>query len=129
LSFSLTIFYIFPKHSNITVNINSKFYLVIFAAIKINNIEPLIMEKSEKIVVGISIGDINGIGIEVILKAFQDKRMLDFCTPVIFGSTKTVSFHKKKLNIDTNLHGITSINQLAHNKVNLLNIWKEEVPI
>jgi 4-hydroxythreonine-4-phosphate dehydrogenase len=87
------------------------------------------MEKSEKIVVGISIGDINGIGIEVILKTFQDKRMLDFCTPVIFGSTKTVSFHKKKLNIDTNLHGITSINQLAHNKVNLLNIWKEEVPI
>ena len=87
------------------------------------------MEKSEKIVVGISIGDINGIGIEVILKTFQDKRMLDFCTPVLFGSTKTVSFHKKKLNIDTHIHGITSINQLAHNKVNLLNIWKEEVPI
>ena len=87
------------------------------------------MEKSEKIVVGISIGDINGIGIEVILKTFQDKRMLDFCTPVLFGSTKTISFHKKKLNIDTHIHGITSINQLAHNKVNLLNIWKEEVPI
>ena len=87
------------------------------------------MEKSKKIVVGISIGDINGIGIEVILKTFQDKRMLDFCTPVLFGSTKTVSFHKKKLNIDTHIHGITSINQLAHNKVNLLNIWKEEVPI
>jgi len=87
------------------------------------------MEKSEKIVVGISIGDINGIGIEVILKTFQDKRMLDFCTPVLFGSTKTVSFHKKRLNIDTHIHGITSINQLAHNKINLLNIWKEEVPI
>jgi len=87
------------------------------------------MEKSEKIVVGISIGDINGIGIEVILKTFQDKRMLDFCTPVIFGSTKTVSFHKNKLNLETNLHGITAINQVAHNKVNLLNIWKEEVPI
>jgi len=87
------------------------------------------MEKSKKIVVGISIGDINGIGIEVILKTFQDKRMLDFCTPVLFGSTKTISFHKKKLNIDTHIHGITSINQLAHNKINLLNIWKEEVAI
>ena len=87
------------------------------------------MEKSEKIVVGISIGDLNGIGIEVILKTFQDKRMLDFCTPIIFGSTKTISFHKKKMNLETNLHGITSINQLTHNKVNILNIWKEEVPI
>ena len=87
------------------------------------------MEKSKKIVVGISIGDINGIGIEVILKTFQDKRMLDFCTPVLFGSTKTVSFHKKRLNIDTHIHGITSINQVTHNKINLLNIWKEEVPI
>lgn len=87
------------------------------------------MDKSEKIVVGISIGDLNGIGIEVILKTFQDKRMLDFCTPVIFGSTKSTSYHKKLINSQTQIHGITSIKQIAHNKVNLLNIWKEEVPI
>ncbi|GGG94602.1 4-hydroxythreonine-4-phosphate dehydrogenase [Polaribacter pacificus] len=87
------------------------------------------MEKKEKIVVGISIGDLNGIGIEVILKTFEDKRMLDFCTPVLFGSTKTVSYHKKQLNSEVNIHGIMSINQLTHGKVNLLNIWKEEVPI
>jgi len=85
------------------------------------------MDKSEKIVVGISIGDLNGIGIEVILKTFQDKRMLDFCTPVLFGSTKSISYHKKLLNSDTNIHGITFIKQLDHNKTNLLNIWKEEV--
>ena len=53
------------------------------------------MSKSDKIIVGISIGDVNGIGIEIILKTFEDKRMLDFCTPVIFGSTRVVSFHKK----------------------------------
>lgn len=87
------------------------------------------MEKKEKIVVGISIGDLNGIGIEVILKTFEDKRMLDFCTPVLFGSTKTISYHKKQLNSEVNIHGIMSINQLTHGKVNLLNIWKEEVPI
>ena len=87
------------------------------------------MDKSEKIVVGISIGDLNGIGIEVILKTFQDKRMLDFCTPVIFGSTKSASYHKKLINSQTQIHGITSIKQIAHNKVNLLNIWKEEAPI
>ncbi|WP_347173397.1 4-hydroxythreonine-4-phosphate dehydrogenase PdxA [Polaribacter uvawellassae] len=86
------------------------------------------MDKLEKIVVGISIGDLNGIGIEIILKTFEDKRMLDFCTPVIFGSTKSISYHKKLLNSDTQIHGITSIKQITNNKVNLLNIWKEEVP-
>mgnify|MGYP001027456393 FL=1 len=87
------------------------------------------MDKSDKIIVGISIGDLNGIGIEVILKTFQDKRMLEFCTPVIFGSTKVVSYHKKALEIETPIHGITDINQINHNKINILNIWKEEVAI
>jgi 4-hydroxythreonine-4-phosphate dehydrogenase len=87
------------------------------------------MEKTEKIVVGISIGDLNGIGIEVILKTFEDKRMLDFCTPVLFGSTKTISFHKKQLNLETSINSIQSIDQLAHGKINLLTIWKEEVDI
>jgi len=87
------------------------------------------MDKSEKIVVGISIGDLNGIGVEVILKTFEDKRMLDFCTPVIFGSTKSISYHKKLLNSNTQIHGITSIKQVVNNKVNLFNIWKEEVQL
>jgi len=87
------------------------------------------MNKSDKIIVGISIGDLNGIGIEVILKTFQDNRMLDFCTPLIFGSTKVISYHKKALNIETPIHGITSLNQINHNKINVLNIWKEDVSI
>ena len=87
------------------------------------------MNKSDKIIVGISIGDLNGIGVEVILKTFQDKRMLDFCTPLIFGSTKVVSYHKKALKLETPVHGITSLNQINHNKINVLNIWKEEVAI
>lgn len=87
------------------------------------------MDKSDKIIVGISIGDLNGIGIEVILKTFEDKRMLDFCTPVLFGATKTISYHKKVLGIETPVLGITSIAQINHTKVNILNIWKEEVAI
>ena len=87
------------------------------------------MSKMEKIVVGISIGDINGVGIEVILKAFRDKRMLDFCTPVLFGASKVISAHKKVLDLEVNIHGIHNINQVAHNKINLLNIWKEEVKV
>ena len=87
------------------------------------------MDKSDKIIVGISIGDLNGIGVEVILKTFQDKRMLDFCTPLIFGSTKAISYHKTALNLEMPIHGITSINQMHHTKINVLNIWKEEVSI
>ena len=87
------------------------------------------MDKTDKIVVGISIGDLNGIGIEVILKAFQDKRMLEFCTPVLFGATKVVSYHKKALNLEVSVHGITNIDQINPNKINVLNIWKEEVKI
>ena len=87
------------------------------------------MGKEQKIVVGISLGDINGIGIEVILKTFSDKRMLDFCTPVLFGSSKVISAHKKALNMEHHIHGIHSLDKIAHGKINLLNIWKEEVQV
>jgi len=87
------------------------------------------MDKTDKIIVGISIGDLNGIGVEVILKTFEDKRMLDFCTPVLFGATKAISYHKKALGLESPVHGITSINQINHNKINVLNIWKEEVKL
>jgi 4-hydroxythreonine-4-phosphate dehydrogenase len=87
------------------------------------------MDKSDKIIVGISIGDLNGIGVEVILKTFQDNRMLDFCTPLIFASTKTISYHKKALNLEIPIHGITSLSQIQHTKINVLNIWKEDVSI
>ncbi|PQJ75425.1 4-hydroxythreonine-4-phosphate dehydrogenase PdxA [Polaribacter gangjinensis] len=87
------------------------------------------MDKSDKIIVGISIGDLNGIGIEVILKTFDDKRMLEFCTPVIFGATKAISYHKKVLENETQVHGITDISQANAAKINVLNIWKDEVDI
>ncbi len=87
------------------------------------------MKKVNNIKVGISIGDINGVGIEIILKTFADTRMLDFCTPIIFASSKVISLHKKTLNLDVPIHGLTSINDVLENKINLLNIWKEDVAI
>ena len=51
----------------------------------------------EKVIVGISIGDANGIGPELIIKTFLNKQMLHFCTPVIYGSSKFISYHKKIL--------------------------------
>jgi 4-hydroxythreonine-4-phosphate dehydrogenase len=87
------------------------------------------MKKNDKIRVGISVGDLNGVGVEVILKTFSDSRMLDFCTPVIFASSKAVSFHKNKLGLSVPIHGISNLKQIVAHKLNLLNIWKDEINI
>ena len=87
------------------------------------------MKKAENIIVGISIGDLNGIGSEVILKTFDDSRMLELCTPVIFANVKVLSFIKKALGLETPLHGIDQINQIVVGKINVLNIWKESVDL
>jgi len=86
-------------------------------------------KKHEQIVVGISIGDLNGVGSEIILKTFEDARMLDFCTPVIFASVKTLSHVKKELNLPINFQGIDTIEQAIPGKVNVLNVWKESVTV
>lgn len=85
------------------------------------------VKKAENIIVGISIGDLNGIGSEVILKTFEDARMLELCTPVIFANAKIVSFLRKELNIDIAIHGIDKIEQLVVGKINVLNVWREGV--
>lgn len=87
------------------------------------------MTANEKIKVGISVGDLNGIGVEVILKTFQDKRMMDFCTPVVFASNKVISYHKKALGLNVATHQAQNINSIADNKLNILQSWTEEVNI
>ncbi|WP_264519866.1 4-hydroxythreonine-4-phosphate dehydrogenase PdxA [Flavobacterium sp. N1994] len=87
------------------------------------------MKKAENIIVGISIGDLNGIGSEVVLKTFNDSRMLELCTPVIFANVKVMSFIKKTLEFETPLHGIDQLDQVVLGKVNVLNIWKEGVDL
>ena len=87
------------------------------------------MAASQKIKVGISIGDLNGIGSEIILKTFADGRMLDFCTPVIFGSVKMLSNVKKELGIEIGLQGVDSPDKAIAKKVNVVNAWREPVSI
>lgn len=87
------------------------------------------MIKQNKIVVGISIGDLNGIGPEIVLKTFQDQRMLEFCTPVIFASHKLMTYFKREYDLRCNLNGIDTLDALAHKKINILNVWKEQVDI
>ncbi len=80
--------------------------------------------------IGITIGDINGIGIETIIKTFTDNRILSHCTPVIYGSSKAISYHRKALNISNfNYNIIKSLDRLNPKSVNIFNCWEEEVPI
>jgi 4-hydroxythreonine-4-phosphate dehydrogenase len=79
--------------------------------------------------IGISIGDINGIGPEVIIKAFKDAAILHDCTPIIYGSTKTLSYHKKAINEhDFNYQSCKSAEDAVAGKVNVVNVWNEEIP-
>ncbi|NDV14701.1 4-hydroxythreonine-4-phosphate dehydrogenase PdxA [Muricauda sp. TY007] len=83
------------------------------------------MKENQKIKLGISIGDINGIGCEVALKTFEDPRMLEFCTPVIFASNKIISQQIKDLEIDLKFNGVRDAGQALEGKVNIVNVWKE----
>jgi 4-hydroxythreonine-4-phosphate dehydrogenase len=84
----------------------------------------------KKIRVGISVGDLNGIGMEVIIKTFMDKRMMDFCTPIVFGSGKTAAFHRKSLEIQNfSFNVINDSKDVNNNKANLINCWKEDIEI
>lgn len=87
------------------------------------------VKSTEHRIAGISIGDLNGIGGEIILKTFEDNRVLENITPVLFANVKTMSYIKRSINSNANLHGIDSLDQLVHGKINVLNLWKEAVEI
>ncbi|KRD11691.1 4-hydroxythreonine-4-phosphate dehydrogenase [Flavobacterium sp. Root901] len=86
-------------------------------------------KKAENIIVGISVGDLNGIGSEVILKTFEDSRMLELCTPVIFANAKILSFVKKSFTSTVQFHGVDKLDQVIPGKVNVYNLWREGVDI
>ena len=82
------------------------------------------MEQDRKIKVGISIGDPNGIGIEVILKIFQEKELFDFFTPILYANMKLISFQKRHLNFRTSLNPYTEGGKLSPTQVNVVDVWK-----
>lgn len=87
-------------------------------------------DKTKKPVIGISVGDINGIGPEVIMKSLEDARIMNQFTPVIYGSGKLFAFYRKHLKINSfNYQQIDSLSNINEKKVNLLNIWDEAVDI
>ncbi|MFT6844520.1 MAG: 4-hydroxythreonine-4-phosphate dehydrogenase [Flavobacteriales bacterium] len=80
----------------------------------------------DKIKVGVTIGDYNGVGIEVIIKTFMDARMLSLCTPIVYGSSKVVGYHRKALGInDFSFNQIKDATEANTKKANLVNCWEE----
>ena len=82
-------------------------------------------ESSRKIKVGISIGDPNGVGIEIILKIFQDKRMFDFFTPIVFASTKLISFQRKHFNLQTALSPYALGKKPSNTQINVVEVLNQ----
>lgn len=85
--------------------------------------------EERKIRVAITHGDTNGIGYEVILKAFQDTAMLDLCTPIIYGSPKVAAYHRKALSLETQYSVIEKAEDARDGRLNLLNTFDEEVKV
>lgn len=88
------------------------------------------MSAQKRPVVGISVGDLNGIGIELIIKTFTDNRIMDFCTPVVFASTKALNFYRKlSQEININYTSIRDISKAIPKQLNVYTTWEEEVDI
>ena len=89
-----------------------------------------ISSSPEKPIIGITLGDFNGVGPEVILKTVADNRITKICTPVIYGSNKILSKYKKLLSIEEiNFTVGKSIDTIAHRKVNVINCWEDDFEI
>ena len=80
--------------------------------------------------VGITIGDFNGIGMEVIIKTFSDARVLENITPIVYGSAQIASFYRKELEInDFGFNKISNTSEVQENKVNVIHLWEEEIAV
>lgn len=80
--------------------------------------------------IGITCGDINGVGLETVMKTFMDNRMLQICTPLIYASNKLVSQQRKLLNLtEFQYQTVRSAEEAILRKTNVVNCWEEEIPV
>ena len=88
------------------------------------------MSQQQRPVIGISAGDMNGIGTELIIKTFSDHRLLELCTPLIFASNKLINFYRKSIpDVNFNYQSTKDFTRIAHKQVNIYNCWEEEIAI
>ncbi len=87
-------------------------------------------QTENKPVIGFTCGDLNGIGIEIILKSLSDNRFLDFCTPVVFASNKVINFYRKGMaEMNFSFSSVKDFHKLNPRQVNIYNCWEEEVAV
>lgn len=85
--------------------------------------------EDRKIRVGITQGDINGVGYEVILKTFSDPMMLELCKPIIYGSPKVATYHRKAMDLPANFSIVNSASEAVDNKLSVVNCTDDEVKV
>jgi 4-hydroxythreonine-4-phosphate dehydrogenase len=84
----------------------------------------------EKPVVGISLGDLNGIGPEIVVRSLGDPKILDICTPVVFGSQRSMNFFKKALHeAHFNFQTVADTSKIVRQQINVVSCWEEDVEI
>lgn len=83
-----------------------------------------------KLKVGISIGDINGIGLEIIIKTLADSMIFNYCTPIVYGHTKVASFYRRMTEVgELNFNVIDHPSKAQLGRANMVNCWEEDVKI
>ena len=87
------------------------------------------MNEKAKIRVGITQGDINGIGYEVIFKTFENPEMFEICTPIVYGSPKAAAYHRKALEMETQYNAIEKADEAQAGKLNIINCNSDELHI
>lgn len=107
---------------NKTINVNNPF--------NEENKQSTSSKNTNIIKIGISHGDFNGVGYEILLKTFSDVRVMEYCTPILYGSSKILSYYKKITDLPNfPFTNIRSCEQAEKGKLNVLNIIQEEVKI
>ena len=88
------------------------------------------MAENKNFTIGITQGDLNGIGYEVIIKSLSDNRIMELCTPVVYGLAKVASYHKKYMDLpDFSFQYTKTAEQLSNKRPNLINLYEEEVKV
>ncbi|CAN5488362.1 4-hydroxythreonine-4-phosphate dehydrogenase PdxA [soil metagenome] len=97
---------------------------------RMNSPQPPVSSPHSKPRIGITLGDINGIGPEVVIKALSDPRILTMITPVIYGSSRVLSYYRKLMGLeDLNYSTVKTKGQFFPKAINIVNCWEEEIRI
>ncbi len=87
------------------------------------------MSENKKPIIGLTTGDLNGIGLELIIKTFSNKSLFDYCTPVLFASNKVLSFYTKSINEQFKYTSVKEWDKLNPKALNVYTCWQEDVKI